>query len=63
MLWESAAVPVPDSFALLRPWLSVSRTAVPVLDQSDSLLSLKPGSSTRVPSPHSASAAFGALSG
>ncbi len=63
MRWESAAVPVPESFALLRPWPSVSRAAVPVFDQADSPLSLKPGSSTGVPSPHWASAAFGALCG
>lgn len=63
MRWESAAVPVPESSALLRPWPSVSRVTVPVFDQEVSPWSLKPGSSTGVPWPHRGSAAFGACFG
>lgn len=56
-------MPLPESRALLRPLASVSRATLPVFDQAVSPLSLKPGSSTGVPSPHLGSAAFGACFG
>ncbi len=61
-VWEIAAVAVPESSALLRPWSSVSRTTVPVFVHPLRPRSLKPGSSTPVPWPQSARVSLAARS-